>query len=386
MDSSKIVERGDAIIHKRTSRIKSKETPTKQSLKKRVGKPLLFLLFIGINVGVIAATAINEFGNSENAAELAEVKINWWMLLPAALCFVVAFTLDIYKYVLLLRKNTKPGTFKKGEDWKLARRTVIFGKYYDNITPASVGGQPFQIYYLHKSGKLPSGLATTLPMIGMIALQVAFIIVALVCFLSGASDKMMLLGVTAWVGLLVYAFWPIMVLIATFFPKTMTKIINFVVNLLAKIKIVKNREEVTKRVEYEVGEYVNSVKMILKRRGVLLQLILLMIAYNVLMASIPFFVLTAFGGDVAYFPSLALTVAVMSAVYFVPTPGNSGAAEGAFYLVFNALSTGYVFWAMLVWRFFTYFIYIIMGPITYLKMKIEQRKNNHITKVDPKNV
>ena len=326
-------------------------------------------------MGVIAATAINEFGNSKEAAELAEIRINWWLLIPAALCFVVAFTLDLYKYVLLLRKNTKPGTFKRGEDWKLARRTVIFGRYYDNITPAAVGGQPFQIYYLHKSGKLPSGLATTLPMIGMISLQIGFIILALVCFIAGASDKMMMLGVTAWLGLLFYAFWPVMVLIATFFPKTTAKIINFVVKLLAKVKIIKNRDAAVKRIEYEVGEYAASVKMILKQRGLLAKLIIIMVIYNILIASIPFFVLTAFGGDVAYWPSLCLTVAVMSAVYFVPTPGNSGAAEGAFYLVFNALSTGYVFWAMLIWRFFTYYIYIIMGPITYLIIKIEKKKH-----------
>ncbi|MBQ9017970.1 flippase-like domain-containing protein [Candidatus Saccharibacteria bacterium] len=372
VDSAKIVERGDQKIREYTTRRKKSE---KKTWKQRFGKPLLFLVFIGINVGVIAATAINEFGNSKEAAELAEIRINWWLLIPAALCFVVAFTLDLYKYVLLLRKNTKPGTFKRGEDWKLARRTVIFGRYYDNITPAAVGGQPFQIYYLHKSGKLPSGLATTLPMIGMISLQIGFIILALVCFIAGASDKMMMLGVTAWLGLLFYAFWPVMVLIATFFPKTTAKIINFVVKLLAKVKIIKNRDAAVKRIEYEVGEYAASVKMILKQRGLLAKLIIIMVIYNILIASIPFFVLTAFGGDVAYWPSLCLTVAVMSAVYFVPTPGNSGAAEGAFYLVFNALSTGYVFWAMLIWRFFTYYIYIIMGPITYLIIKIEKKKH-----------
>ncbi|MBR3386146.1 flippase-like domain-containing protein [Candidatus Saccharibacteria bacterium] len=373
MDSSKIVERGDAKIREQANR-RAKKTSEKRDYKKRIGKPLLFVVFIAINIAVIAATAINEFGNSESAAELSTVQLNWWMLIPAALCFVVAFFADVYKYVLLLRKNTKPGTFKKGEDWRLARRTVIFGKYYDNITPASVGGQPFQIYYLHKSGKLPSGLATTLPMIGMIAVQVAFIMVALVCFLSGASDKMMLLGIAAWVGLLVYAFWPVAVLIATFAPKTMTRIISFVVKILAKIKIVKNGEEVAEKIEFEVNEYAKSVKIILKQKDVLFKILLLMIVFNILMASIPYFVLAAFGGDVAYFPSLALTVAVMSSVYFVPTPGNSGAAEGAFYLVFNALSTGYVFWAMLVWRFFTYYIYIIMGPVTYLIMKVEKKR------------
>ena len=68
--------------------------------KKFFRRPLLIIVFILINVIVIAATAASEFGNSANAAELSEVKINWWLLIPAALCFVVALMLEIGKYTL----------------------------------------------------------------------------------------------------------------------------------------------------------------------------------------------------------------------------------------------------------------------------------------------
>ena len=97
--------------------------------------------------------------------------------------------------------------------------------------------------------------------------------------------------------------------------------------------------------------------------------------FNFLTALIPFFVLTAFGGNVDFLPCLVTTVAVTSAVYFVPTPGNAGAAEGTFFIVFSALSSGYVFWAMLFWRFFSYYIYIIMGPVIYFVMHLEKRSD-----------
>ena len=98
------------------------------------------------------------------------------------------------------------------------------------------------------------------------------------------------------------------------------------------------------------------------------------VIFNLLISMIPFFVLTAFGGAVDFLPCFVTTVAVTSAVYFVPTPGNSGAAEGAFYAVFSALSSGYVFWAMLVWRFFSYYVYILTGPIIYFRIHLEKRK------------
>ena len=136
----------------------------------------------------------------------------------------------------------------------------------------------------------------------------------------------------------------------------------------------KNYEETAEKVEYEVKEYTKSVKTILKTKGLFLKSILISVIYNLLVASIPFFVLTAFGGSVDFIHCFVTTIAVMAAIYFIPTPGNSGAAEGTFFLVFSALSSGYVFWAMLVWRFFSYYIYIIMGPIVYFFMHLEKKR------------
>lgn len=356
---------------------KEEKTKSKKPafLPKNLRKPLLTVFFILINVVVIVITAVSEFGNSKEATELSQVKINWWLLIPATLCFVVAFWIETYKYVLMIRRMAEPSVMTKREEWKLAWRTIILGRYYDNITPAAVGGQPFQIYYMHKSGRLSNGLAMTIPIFGMISIQISFIIIAIICFLFGglAGDNPALI-VTAWLGLIFFAFWPVMVGIATFFPKATTVIIKFIVRVLSKFKIVKDKEAALEKSEKQIKEYVKSVKMILKAKGLFLRVVLLALIFNILMASIPFFVLTAFGGDVNYWSCLVLTVAVMSAVYFVPTPGNSGAAEGTFFVVFSALSTGYVFWAMLFWRFFSYYIFIIMGPITYFMMHLEKKR------------
>ncbi len=344
---------------------------TKKSFWKR---PLLIFLFVLLNVAVIVATAVAEFGNSREAAKLSEVSLNWWFLIPAVACFLVALTIDIHKYALMMRKMSR-GKSESKNVRKVARRTVLLGKYYDNITPAAIGGQPFQIYYMRRNSGLPRGASTSIPIFGMISIQIAFIMIALVCFVFGGlihSNPALLL--TAMFGLLFYAFWPVMVAGVTFFPQPTTKFLKFLVKILAKIKIIKDREKILKKVEDEADGYVDAVKMILKTRWLFLKVILWSLIYNFLMASIPYFVLTAFGGNVDFMPCFVTTIAVMSAIYFIPTPGNSGAAEGTFFIVFSALSTGYVFWAMLLWRFFSYYIYIIMGPIIYFVMHLEKKR------------
>ncbi|MBQ6487097.1 flippase-like domain-containing protein [Candidatus Saccharibacteria bacterium] len=358
---------------------------TAKNAFKKLKKPALTLAFIAINIAVIAITAFSEFGNSENAAQLSEVQINWWFLLPAAACFIVAITLEIHKYIIMMREAAKVNVKNQIKKvWRVARRTVLLGKYYDSVTPAAIGGQPFQIWYMHKNAGIGKGMATTIPIIGMISNQIGFIIVASVAFLFGSlSINNAVLMATACFGLLFYAFWPIAIMIATFLPNTTAELINLIVKFLAKIHIVKDKEKAIKKVSDGVNEYAKCVKQILKTRGLFLREVLLSVCFHLLISMIPFFVLTAFGGAVDFLPCLVTTIAVTSAVYFVPTPGNAGAAEGTFFVVFSALSSGYIFWAMLTWRFFSYYIYIIIGAIIYVRMHFEKKKNKtHEEKLD----
>jgi uncharacterized protein (TIRG00374 family) len=348
-------------------------------LKKINKKPLLIVLFVLLNIGVIAATAIAELDRSKDAAEFSDVIIDWKLLLPAALCFVAAIVIEIGKYVTMIKEMSKNHTkYNAKKTWKVAARTVLLGKYYDNITPAAVGGQPFQIYYMRKNSGLEKGDSTSIPVFGMITGQIGFLIIAPLCFIFGAKliNNTALL-MTAWFGLLFFAFWPAVVACATFLPKQTTTIIKWIVKFLAKIKIVKNQDLAVKKTETEINGYVKSVKAIIKAPKIPFLTVFYSICFNILIASIPFFVLKAFGGDAGYWTCFVTTIAVMAAVYFIPTPGNAGAAEGTFFLVFSALSTGYVFWAMLVWRFFSYYIYIIMGPIIYSRMHFENKKKRN---------
>ena len=124
----------------------TKKTNTNSAIRKISSKPVLVIIFILINVAVIAATAVAEFGNSENAAELSDVKINGWFLIPAVICFLAAITCEIHKYIMMMREMSKKEGFDRKHARKVARRTVLLGKYYDNITA------PDKAYYEVEGG------------------------------------------------------------------------------------------------------------------------------------------------------------------------------------------------------------------------------------------
>ena len=59
-----------------------------------------------------------------------------------------------------------------------------------------------------------------------------------------------------------------------------------------------------------------------------------------------------------------VSVAVIIQLSFgvMPMPGGSGVAEFSFYAVFKLLiQDNFVFWALLIWRILTYYIYLIIG-------------------------
>ncbi|MBQ2660173.1 flippase-like domain-containing protein [Candidatus Saccharibacteria bacterium] len=348
------------------------ENPSSKTKTTNWRKRILIIVFVLFNAAVILWTALSEFGSKENAARLSSVNLNGWLLIPALLCFVLGISAEIFKYFLMMKRCCHL------KDWRTAARVVLLGRYYDNITPAAVGGQPFQIYYMNKRG-LKKGYDATIPIIGMISTQIGFLIVAIFSFVVlGHYLSIGLLG-SGYLGLMFYAIFPIAIIGATFFPGIVSKIVAWSVKLLAKIHIIKNRKATIEKTEEKLNDYANCVRTILKDKKLSLAIVGCSVLFQICISAIPFFVLRAFGGELNFFSCFVTILAITSTIYFVPTPGNAGAAEGSFFFVFSNLTSGYVFWAMLFWRFFSYYSYILMGVIIYSFMAYEKRTGRYFT-------
>lgn len=344
--------------------------PKVKAKKPNWKKRILTLLFIAFNAVVIIWAALSEFADTENAAKLSAVEIRWYLLIPACLLFALAMFTDVYKYLLMLRETCKIN------DWKLAFYTVFLGRYYDNITPAAIGGQPFQIHHMISSG-VPKGYGAMIPLIGMISGQIAFLFVAVFAFLFGASliQNGAILA-SGCLGLLFFAFFPVVILGATFFPKVTNDIIFGLAKILAGLRIIKDPHTFTDKIQSGTKQYTDCVKVIIEKRHLSLKVMALSFLHIFCIYSIPFFVLLTFGGEINFIACFITTLAIAATIYFIPTPGNTGAAEGSFFLVFSSLTSGYIFWAMLFWRFFTFYSFIIIGLILHATIYVDKQRKN----------
>lgn len=318
--------------------------------KKRLG----FLLFVLLNVAVIGVTAYIDFAKPEGGYH-APKDIKPLMLFGVLACFIAAMAAESAKYYIMLKHTTGV------KDAKAAFRVVALGKYYDNITPLGAGGQPFQAMYLMKKG-IPAGIATAVPVAGFLTTQLAFILLAILVFIFGSGVmKLVTMKVAAVVGFLFYIFVPSAVLFFMVLPRSAEKILGFFIRLLAKIRLVKRPEETEKKAIQTLLSAKDSIQSIYHGRHIFVWMVLLSLVYQVAMCAMPYFVLHAFGNDLSFLQVGCTTVFIYLCITFVPTPGNSGMAEGSFYALFSVLDQGNLFWAMLVWRFFCYYLFIATG-------------------------
>lgn len=327
--------------------------------KNKRKKRIVTALFVLLNIAVVAWTAIDEFSGKH--AGSSEVTFSQYALLylgGAFLCLIILFLAETLKYWLMMR------ALGEKESFRVAFETAALGKYYDCITPSGAGGQPFQIYWLHKHG-YSDGASSAMPLAGYITMQGGFVLLALAFFITWRSVDIEAFRFTAYFGLLLIAVLPVLFVLFSIMPGAIKKLLGVLIRLGTKLRLIKNPGETTERLLDMLDQYQKSIKALAKSKGTLLALLALSVVYRVALCSIPFFVLRMFNASVDFLPVFASTVYIYASVALIATPGNAGAAEGSFYLVFSAMQSNGVFWPMLVWRLFSHYSFIIVGAAVY---------------------
>lgn len=348
-------------------------------VKKRKRKNIWGLVFTLV-IFALVVWALLQFsntlqsGNTKTFMELIE-GMNGWYLVAAAGLTLFVWLCDTLKYTLLNKTfDCKIGFLG---DAKLG----LTGKYYECITPTGTGGQPMQILYLYKRG-VSGGKSTSIIMMKYTVQMFAAILVgAIVMGVWGRNLVNVIPSVSAdangislkvvyiagWVGFGLNACAPVFMIFVIFCPQFLKWIINLGLVILHKMHILKRYEERRDRIYRGIDDFAVCSKFIFEHPIKFFELLALCLVEPICGLIIPYFVIMALcGGQVNEMPNLIFTVAALTtfstfASSFIPTPGTSGAAETVFMAAFASIGGEAIFWVTLVWRFYLYYIYIVLG-------------------------
>ena len=329
--------------------------------EKRTKKKIGNIFFIVLNVAIIGFMVYKEFFAGE-AAGFSDLVIDLRFLAPSLACFLVMVLAEGLKFEHLIYhtagKRDIAGGFGVG----------VLGRYYDNITPMGSGGQPFQIHYLHKRG-YDSGTSGSIPMAGFISSQLVFVLIALVVLIVGHSSITdTYIKITAWVGLVMYAFLPVCAIVFAIWPAALHTMIAGPIRFLGRHRILKNPEDKVQKVIRSVSSTAESMRMIGSDWKLLLHMVITSVMFRIALMSIPYFVLRFFSVDASYIEVFFQVTFITASMTVIPTPGNSGAAEVSFYLVFSSLAGNALFWAIAMWRVLCYYSWLATG-LVYIMVK-----------------
>ena len=360
-------------------------------------KNLFTIIFIVFVVGVLAYTFYNDFfGSSEKQLAgwddiVAIFTKHGYYLIFALLSLFICYFSKGLKLSIMSKSLTKKWHFKT------CMETGIIGHYYNSVTPLAVGGQPFEIYHLSKHG-VHGGVASSLPIAAYFLNQIAFVLLSLISLalylkgvvLPGCDAAFNPLGTyenviktMAIIGLILCFFTPFLVIIFSFMPRFGAWIVKVIMKIGNKLRIVKQPEITTYRTIKNVVHNSKCLKTITKNPFVFVTELILSLLESIALSTIAYFTLKLFGFDLPtdgfheWLQIVQLCIILYISISFVPTPGNSGAADLSFYLLFSTgiKAAGLAFPAMITWRFLAFYSFIIIGFIfTKFKRKAEKKR------------
>lgn len=325
---------------------------------KKIKKNKISLIIIGITTLMMAIIITSIEGPDKIWQAL--LKANPFWLVVAVSCFLTSWFLDIFGTHLLLKQfGNKNQTLKKSIE------IGIIGKLFDCITPSSTGGQPVQIYRLNQEG-MSIGRASSLLMMRLALFQFTSVTISSIVIFAGFryfSGSIANFSFLAIIGLVANAAVGVGVFVVSVLPRVSRHLATTLLLFLGRLKIIKNHQEKLTRIDRVISEFSEGPKLLGQNKRLAAKLIALTIIQVLLFYSVPYFVFLGIGAPAKFIvPAVTAAACVYMVSSYVPLPGGSVGAEGSFFLFFSAIyKNDSVGLAVLIWRFITYYLPIIIG-------------------------
>ena len=289
---------------------------------------------------------------------------NIWYLILMLLTYVIYFVIEAYLLYLLINKINSNYSYKKTLELNLMT------KFFNGITPFSLGGQPLQVYELSKS-KVRVTEALLVIVENFIVLQISMTIMSVV-FLGVCLNAGLIPNRLLWILTIIGIFITLLSLFMAIFMcvkiNYAKKLGKWFIKVLNKIHIIKNKDESYLMWTNKCDEYHTCFKILLKDKTFIIKCVLLNIIYMIIFCMLPFLTFKALNinVDVNIFYSIVLACFVYLSASFIPIPGATIGMEYAFINYFKMIVVdSLVMPGVLLWRLVSYYIPMILGGILF---------------------
>lgn len=327
----------------------NKEIVESKSTKKKRTNLIYWIFNTILILGILTWTALT----SNDFTPYSMLHIDFRYVFVCFVFMVLIIVVDVFSIHRMIYAKTLRSR------WATSYKSYSIYKF----TPLSTGGQPFMVSYL-TSRDVPAVIALSIPMTKMLFQNITWLIVTFVCMIySLAQTVETFISVASIIGFVLTLLLVVTILLFSISKKFMEKVTSIFVKFMLKLKIWKDYDKHYNRIIEYFESYQNAMKAFKKPSFEVFYQFILHGARVVLTFSIPFFIYCAFKG---YDPSMygeffIYTALIDLASHFIPLPNGTGVNEITFTWLFARYLGGDTFWALLLWRFFTFYFYLLQG-------------------------
>ena len=332
------------------------------STKKTIRNFAVFVVLILLTLWVI----LKDQSITEIIDVFSNVKMQFVFI--GILCMVV--------YLALEGINMRSTLKELGEKTSLKQciKYSLIGFFFSSITPAASGGQPMQIYYMHKDN-ISVANSTLALLINLTSMQITTISLAIFSLIINYKFMNRVLIILFCIGIFLNGSALVLLLISILSRRISKALIEFAVKILKFFK-VKNLYRKKKKFLKELRLYQDSAKYVKNNRKLMLKIFITTIIQFSIYYSIAYWTYRALGfSQINIFELTTMQSVLFATVSGIPSPGAVGVSEGAFIEIFrNVYPTNMIKSATLIHRGINFYLFVLISGIVVIVNDIKSRR------------
>lgn len=322
-------------------------------------KNLNYLLIFLLTVGVLYFALKDNF--EEIIQHLLNLNILW---------IIIGFILIVgYWFFSSLSMYNIANKFEDQISFKELFKINVVTHFFNGVTPFASGGQPYQIYALNKQ-KVDVVDATNMCVQNFVAYQLALVLLGTIAIIVNnifnIFPDVKILKLFVFIGYLVNLSVAIGLFAISFTQKFNRFVLKRLINLGAKLKIIKDKEGTIERFDSHVSHFHDCTRLLLRDKKNLVKVVCYNLTGLICHYAIPLTILYSMGDytSMNFYTVVFASAYVMIIGAFIPLPGGTGGLEYSFMAFFgNFVIDAKLSALMLIWRFITYYFGMIVGAV-----------------------
>ncbi len=327
-------------------------------MKNLKGKSLLvFLLTIFMLVFILK----DDFSGVINIIKMA----NLLWIIVAILVYYFGLFVQAISLKLIINQYNKYYSLLK------AFKLNIIVKFFNGITPLASGGQPVQIYELH-TDKIKLVDATSIVMGNYLIYQITLILLSIICYIINLIFNIVEFTPTLTILFCLGFVFNFVILLFTYVVGSSKNISKWaaviITNLLVWLKIVKDSKKIISNLEKTWSEIYNSFEFLKNNKIIIVKSFILQFIGICITFTTTLFIFKAlnFSSSISLLECIVVSTFVFISGSFIPIPGGTGGVEYVFFEFFGYFIVGASLMSiLLIWRFITFILPVLLGGILF---------------------